>query len=276
MINTKIDNRFTVLMPILDRPDIANMLSRAVSSVFDNTIRPKTLLLVVDGPVSESFKNKIFSLRDIESIEIIWTDKRVGLTQALNIGLSRIDSLWTFRADGDDINESTRFESQLKYLEMGYELVGGDIREVSESGVVLHYKKSPHSQLEIIKTFKFRNPFNHMTVAFVTELAVKMGSYPDIFLREDYCLWALFLKNKCKTINLNLILVNATAGENMYKRRGGLKYIFHEYKLQKHLIACGLTKPGYAYLIGLFRVSCFVMPTWVKGLIYKYFLRSVI
>lgn len=262
-------------MPILDRPDIANMLSRAVSSVFDNTIRPKTLLLVVDGPVSESFKKKIFSLRDIKSIDIIWTGKRVGLTQALNIGLSRIDSLWTFRADGDDINESTRFESQLKYLEMGYELVGGNIMEVSESGVELHYKRSPHSQLEIIKTCKYRNPFNHMTVAFVTELAVKMGSYPNIFLREDYCLWALFLKNKRKTINLNMVLVNATAGDNMYKRRGGLKYIFHEYKLQKHLIECGLTKPQYAYLIGLFRVSCFVMPAWVKGLIYKYFLRSM-
>jgi glycosyltransferase involved in cell wall biosynthesis len=274
MNNTKVDSRFTVLMPILDRPDIAKILAQAVASVFDNTIRPKTLLLVVDGPVSESFKQKILTLRDIDSIEIVWTVKRVGLTQALNIGLSRIDTLWTFRADGDDINQKTRFESQLKYLEMGYQLVGGDIREFSENGVELHYKKSPQSQLEITKASKFRNPFNHMTVAFVTELAVKMGSYPDIYLREDYGLWALFLKNKYKVINLNMVLVNASAGENMYKRRGGTKYIFNEFKLQKHLIACGLTKPLYAYPIGLLRVSCFLMPTLVKGLMYKYFLRS--
>lgn len=93
--------------------------------------------------------------------------------------------------------------------------------EVDRTGRPIAIRKVPSTEKEIRKFICHRNPFNHMTVAFRRSIVSDLGGYPDIFLKEDYALWACMLSRGVKMTNLEYILVNATAGSEMYRRRGG-------------------------------------------------------
>ena len=120
----------------------------------------------------------------------------------------------------------------------------------------------------------YRNPFNHMTVAYRTDLALRCGGYPNIHLKEDYALWALMLASGARALNLPDILVLATAGREMYRRRGGLRYALAEIALQRHLVRNGLKSPPAALLQGLARSIVFIFPSFIRGWIYEKILRN--
>ena len=102
--------KFSVLLPILDRPDIVKGFSKAVDSIFKNSLMPSQVLVTVDGPVSESFKKLITQNELKYSLDIVWSEKKIGLDKALNLGLSKCKYEYIFRADGDDFNLENRFE----------------------------------------------------------------------------------------------------------------------------------------------------------------------
>jgi glycosyltransferase involved in cell wall biosynthesis len=269
-----IDPRFTVLMPVHNRADIFLLFDKVIESVFNNTVIPKELVLVVDGPLDSAFKQKIHELESRYSIKVIWVPENKGITFALNTGLAAIDTQWTMRADADDINLPNRFQLQVAALEQGFDLVGGAIEEVDHLGQLLAVKCPPEDAISIRKYVKYRNPFNHMTVAFVTKIAKELGGYPQLALKEDYGLWALFLKNGAKVINLKDILVRATTGRAMYARRGGWSSIQSEIKLQRHLIECKVQSNFMGILVALTRIALLALPASALTTFYMRFLRS--
>ena len=266
--------KFTILMPVYNREDLCLLFDRAVESVFSNSVRPDDFVLVVDGPVSGDFESKIFKYKNKYNIRPIWLTERVGLTKALNIGLDQVSTEWTFRADGDDYNKPNRFSEQIRLIKCGYDLIGGSIREVDGDGNYIATKSAPVSEEAIREYAKYRNPFNHMTVAFRTSLVKKCGGYPDVYLKEDYALWALLLEAGAKVVNSEKTLVDATTGSGMYARRGGWKYVLSECYLQAHLVRCGIKGWGAAVAMGIFRSIIFIMPSLIRGRIYESFLRS--
>jgi glycosyltransferase involved in cell wall biosynthesis len=264
---------FSVLLPTYNRQDLYILFDKAINSIFSNSVVPRETIIVIDGPISLEFTAKINKYEKLYNLLIIWLPENVGLTKALNIGLSHITTKWVFRADGDDFNLPDRFEKQLKVLRDGYHLVGGSIQEVNEEGIFLKIRHAPLHHLQICKMIKRRNPFNHMTVAFSTEFVKKIGGYPNIFLKEDYGLWCNFIKHGAKTANLPDILVYATTGEKLFLRRSGLNYIKSEINLQQHLFACKLSTFLEALFFGILRCFVFAMPAPVKKLIYFKLLR---
>ena len=56
--------KFSVLMPVLDRKDIVEGLPKAIESIFKNTLLPDQVLITVDGVVSDSFKNLLIKYRN--------------------------------------------------------------------------------------------------------------------------------------------------------------------------------------------------------------------
>ncbi len=269
-----IDPRFTVLMPVHNRADIFLLFDKAIESVFNNTVIPKELVLVVDGPLDSAFKQKIHELESRYSIKVIWLPENKGITFALNTGLAAIDTQWTMRADADDINLPNRFQLQVAALEQGFDLVGGAIEEVDQLGQLLAVKRPPEDAISIRKYAKYRNPFNHMTVAFVTKIAKDLGGYPYLALKEDYGLWTLFLKNGAKVINLKGILVRATTGRAMYARRGGWASIKSEIKLQRHLMGCKVQQPLLGVAVALARIALLALPPSILTTFYMRFLRG--
>lgn len=274
MTEKRTDDRFSVLMPVHNRADIFTLFDAAVESVFNNTILPKVLVLVVDGPLESAFTEKIQNLSYRYPIRVIWLPQNEGITHALNTGLTAIDTQWTMRADADDMNLPNRFHLQIEALERGYDLVGGAIEEVDPSGKLLAVKYSPEDEASIRKYAKYRNPFNHMTVAFVTKIAKEIGGYPSLALKEDYGLWALFLERGAKVTNLKDVLVRATTGRATYARRGGLASIRSEVQLQQHLIKCGVQSRISGAVVSLIRISLLALPASALSNFYLHFLRN--
>ena len=268
------DKKFCVLLPILEREDIVNGFPKALKSIFSNTLIPDQVLVVVDGKVSTSFRKLILSLKSKYLLDIIWTNKKVGLENALNIGLTKCKHDFIFRADGDDINHKDRFEKQLPFLLNGFDLVGSNIDEYDENDNFIATKKVPISLSKIIKTIPFRNPLNHMTVGYKKNVVLELGGYPSLFLKEDYGLWIKFIFNKKNIKNIDRSLVKAITGRRMIKDRGGLKYIYSEFLLQKFLLSYGLTNIILGFFVFLLRSLIFFLPARFKKVFYLKFLRN--
>lgn len=265
--------KFTVLMAVYYK-DNPLLFDAALNSVYTNSHPPAEVIVVQDGPVGETILDVLKKYESLSNFKCIRLPENRGLANALNIGLKHTTNEFVFRADADDINVPNRFYKQLILLMEGYDITGGSILEIDRMGHPIGIRKLPRTQQNIKKFIKKRNPFNHMTVAFRLSAVQRVGGYPNIHLKEDYGLWALMLSSGSKAMNTDDILVHATAGRDMYRRRGGIKYISSEYQLQKLLVSLGLQTLTKAVIIGVLRSAVFLMPAAVRGFIYERFLRD--
>lgn len=266
---------FTVLMAVYCR-DCPRLFRMAVESVFANTLQPNAFLLVVDGPVPIALDNQIAYFENHFAIMVHRVPKNIGLARALNEGLELVTTDWVLRADADDYNLPHRFSAMAEELVVSgdrLDLFGSAILEVDPDGTELATRRTVDGHKDIRRFASKRNPFNHMTVAMRATLARSAGGYPNIYLKEDYALWASLLKLNARTANLSDVLVRATTGRAMYARRGGLKYALSEIHLQRHLVHCDLKGYFAAVLDGLMRSAVFIVPSSLRAFVYTHFLR---
>lgn len=265
---------FTVLMAVYAR-DNPTLFKDAVESVLLNTLQANCFLIVVDGPIPPEIENVIASALGNPVVQVLRLEKNGGLANALNAGLENIKTTWTVRADADDINLLNRFSTLAEYASSNPEitLIGSQIVETEPDGSVVGVRHVPTKQADIIRFVKSRNPFNHMTVAVRTETVKQLGGYPHIYLREDYGLWAKIIAAKCAVANHPDVLVRATAGRDMFRRRGGFRYALGEIEMQRFLY--GLRLKGWleAVLHGIARSAVFLLPNEVRAFIYTKLLR---
>ncbi len=263
------------MMAVYAKDDVP-LFEKAVMSVFKNDLQPDAFVLVVDGPVPDLLLHSIESLKGMYGIGVLYLKENSGLATALNAGLELIRTEWIVRADADDFNVGNRFSLQANFLkkEHNIDIFGGAIQEVDRSGISLAVRRTVETHDQILKYAAKRNPFNHMTVACKTKFLKLCGGYPNIHLKEDYALWASILAAGARSANMPDILVHATTGRDMYRRRGGFRYAMAEISLQKHLANVGLKSRCKAILHGLSRSTVFIMPSFIRGLIYEKLLRQ--
>mgnify|MGYP001334538166 CR=1 FL=1 len=266
--------KFSVILPILERDDILIGFPKAIESIFENTIKPDQVLVIIDGLVSNSFRDLILNFQKKYLLDLIWTEKKIGLHNALNLGLSKCRNEIVFRADGDDINLKDRFELQIPYLLKGYNVVGSNIDEYDEDGNYISSKNVPINNNEIRKMITYRNPINHMTVGYLKNSVLDVGGYPQLFLKEDYGLWIKLLAKNKKFRNLEKSLVKATTGRRMIKDRSGIRYVYSEFLLQKFLLKYKLSKFFIAIAVFISRSIIFIIPSLLRFYFYKIFLRE--
>ena len=267
---------FTVLMAVYGQ-DNPSLFQCALASVYDNSLKPDALLLVVDGKVPIQIDNVIAKFEVYPNFKVLRLDQNVGLARALNAGIELVETEWIVRADSDDFNLPDRFMTQAQALaDHSFELdiFGSAILEVDFDGKGIASRRLPERGVDIQKFAVKRNPFNHMTVAVRTQLVRSAGGYPAIGLKEDYALWVKLLSKRVRSYNIPRELVNATTGMAMYRRRGGLKYALSEVQMQRHLVSCGLKTGLIAFIDGSIRAIVFLMPAFMRSLVYKHFLRS--
>lgn len=265
-------DQFSVLMAFYSKDDPA-LFEKALKSVYSNTVMPAEVILVQDGPVPKKLSSIAEKYHREFGTSLITLDVNRGLSHALNSGLAYVTQPFVFRADADDYNYPYRFEKQLPYLKGGIDIVGADILEVDCSGNPIAIRSVPKTADSIRRQICRRSPFNHMTVGFRRSTVIGLGGYPDILMKEDYALWAKFVAANANMINLPEILVNATAGLTMYKRRGGLKYIRSEILLQRFLHGLGIQSLIAAFFYGFIRSMVFLMPSFLRGVVYEKILR---
>ncbi len=267
---------FSVLMAVFYKDD-PYLFNKAIESVFNNSVLPDELILVLDGPVTTELENIIKKFDALENLplSVYRMPENKGLSYALNFGLQYVKTDYVARADADDINQFNRFEKQLGYANLGFDLIGSSIEEVD---VILDrsfgFRCPPLNHADILKFAKYRNPFNHMTVFLKTDVVKKVGGYPHLDLREDYGLWTNMIEGGARCINIDENLVLANTGRNFYKRRGGLRSVKSEMEMQKFLVLKGVKSPWLALVELFIKAIILIAPSSIRQFFYKIFLRK--
>lgn len=267
---------YTLLMSVYagERPD---HLNAALGSVYEAPSREglDEIVLVWDGPLSDSLAAVIAHWRDRLPIRDIPLERNVGLARALTHGLQYVMSPWVMRFDSDDLCMPSRFAVQHSLMASGkWDLIGAQIGEFSKDSASPHqWRRVPSKHQDILSYSRSRNPFNHMTVCFRTELARSVGGYPKLLFMEDYALWARMLRVGARAFNSPDVLVHARVGAGMYARRGGWTYLKCEVHLQRYLVDIGHKSFWEAVRDGFARSTVFMCPTPVRRRIYERLLR---
>ena len=231
--------KFSVLMSVYlkENPDY---LDKALSSVFNQTIKPTEVVLVEDGSLTEELEKVIVRYENEYKniLKVVRFKENRGLGTALHDGLLECSNEIVFRMDTDDICLPNRFEKQLEvFRKHDVDIVGSNITEYDETMTNKTSERIvPETDSEIKKFAKKRNPMNHMTVAYKKSKVIEAGNYQDMLYFEDYYLWVRMISIGCKFYNVQEPLVNVRGGNEMIKRRGGTKYISPIINFEKSLL----------------------------------------
>lgn len=261
---------FSVLMSLYYKENPL-YLEIALKSVFEQSIRPEQVVLILDGPIGEELQEVVRSFRNqYSSLEVYPQDVNQGLSMALNIGLEKCRNEIVFRMDTDDICYNNRFERVLsEYInDPNLELVGSYATMVDEKGTVIKGMTVPTTQEEIYKKV-WTCPFIHPTVSFKKSSLLRVGSYNHNSgpRQDDYELWFRCVEKglKCKNIDEPLLYYrffkDSVARNNIkvgwWRAKVGLKGSWR----------CKCSPIAYIGVCYPFVRAC--MPSFIRGLMYK-------
>lgn len=196
---------FSVLMSLYHKEN-PTYLKKSLDSIFQNTIQPDQVVLVLDGPIGEELQSVVNLYKQLyASLDVYPQAENQGLSTALNIGLDKCRNEIVFRMDTDDICYPNRFERILKEYEANpdLELVGSFATMMDENDNIIKPMSAPESQDDIYRKV-WTCPFIHPTVSFKKSALLRAGSYnPNSGPRQDdYELWFRCVEHglKCKNI----------------------------------------------------------------------------
>lgn len=230
--------KYSVLMSVYykEKPEY---LKASIDSMIKQTIKPDEIVLVKDGPLTESLDDVIHDYEDNSILHIIELKENVGLGKALNIGLEKCRNKIVARMDTDDISIPDRCEKQLLVLKQNKDVsvIGTGVAEfIGDPSNIVAYKKVYKEHEDIKRQMKYRNPMNHPSVMYRKEDVILAGSYKHWFLNEDYYLWIRMLQKGFKFSNVDEPLVLMRITDNTYQRRGGWKYFITQEKLFYYML----------------------------------------
>ena len=116
---------------------------------------------------------------------------------------------------------------------------------------------------------------NLQTVMYRKSKVIEVGGFIDWYCEEDYYLWIRMTMAGHKFYNLQESLVNVRVGEEMYKRRGGVRYFKSEARLQKYMLDHKIISlPRYLYNVVIRWAVQVAMPNSVRGWVFQTFARK--
>lgn len=254
-----------------EKPEYFN---RAMQSIWDDqTIKPNEIVLVQDGKLTlelyEEIKKWKEKLKDV--FITVPLEQNVGLGDALNIGVQHCCYDLIARMDTDDISLPYRFEKQLKVFENNnVDVSSAWISEfVCSENEILRYRKLPQNHNDIIKYAKTRCPINHPVVMYKKAVVQNSGGYQKMMLMEDYYLWGRMIVQGAKFYNIQEVLLNMRAGDDMLKRRSGIVYVKSELTLLKEFRNIGFISTLELIKNMFIRVPVRLMPIKILKIVYS-------
>jgi glycosyltransferase involved in cell wall biosynthesis len=223
---------FSVLMSLY-KDEQPEHLALCLKSLYDQTLPASEIVIVYDGPISRDLSEIVNTWHSKLPLKIARLSSNIGLGKALNFGLTHCKFNIVLRMDTDDICAPIRFEKQISYFvaHPKTDILGTYIEEFNKEPGDLGRIRSVPKKYDITKFIKFRNPINHMTVAFRKEKIIEIGGYIHLESMEDYFLWLRCYNAKLKIDNISEPLVYARVGSGMLDRRRGIKYVQSEFRL---------------------------------------------
>lgn len=269
--------KFSVLMSLYIK-EKTEYFNECMQSILNQTIKPNEIVIVLDGPVSESMKAAIEKYKEQypRLIKTIENAENKGLGLALADGVPNCTYELIARMDTDDIARKDRFEKQLQMFmnDPDLDICGSHIIEFEGTiDNVLSKRKVPLTHKEIAKYQKQRSAFNHMTVMYKKSMVLKAGNYEDCPLMEDDMLWVRMLIAGAKCANIDDYLVYARTGTAMIERRGGWSYFKKYTKGRKRILATHYISLLDYFVTIYVQLGVALTPNKVRIFIFKKFLR---
>lgn len=268
---------YSVLMSVYikEKPEY---FKEAVDSMLNQTVKTNDFVIVCDGPLTEGLNKVIADYVTTYSglFNVYRLEKNMGLAKALNNGILQCKNEIIARMDSDDVSAPTRMEEQLKAMrEQQADIVGSNIIEfVGDISNTKNTREVPEEHGDIMRFAKKRSPFNHPSVMYRKTAVVQAGFYEDYRYFEDYNLWVTMLHQGFKGYNIQKNLVYMRAGEDMYKRRGGISYVGCIYRFNRHLRQMGfINMPSFLSGV-IIRTVVSLIPNGVRSRLYKKILRK--
>jgi len=268
---------FSVLLSlyIKEKPEY---LDEALSSVFEQTLPPNEVVLVLDGAITEELQAVVdrFKSQYPNVFKVVPLPENVGLGPALNEGLKHCSHELVARMDTDDVCKPHRFEKQVEVFAIHPELavVGSWVDEFSGStDNVISQRRLPETHEKLRVFAQRRSPLNHPSVMFRKKAVEAVGGYLPFYLFEDYYLWVRLIHNGYRLQNFQDSLLYFRYNDNMLTRRAGWKYAKTEYRLMHEFYRMGFINLS-AFLTNIcLRVPVRLLPVSVLRLIYRKILR---
>lgn len=262
---------FSVLMSVYDR-EVPEYLDQCFESMKVQTLKAAEIILVVDGPLNSSLLGVIEKWESCLPIKKLLLDRNVGLGKALSLGIQQCSNELVLRMDTDDICREDRFEKQVRYMESHPELMilGSNVMEFDpKSGGDMGPRSVPSADSDIRRWMKYRNPFNHMSVAYKKSAVMNAGGYLHLKYMEDYYLWLRMMSEGYSGANLEDCLVRARTGIDMLTRRRGVEYVKSELELFRIKLNLGITGRVEGFFIFAVRALIRMLPIVGVGFLYK-------
>ena len=271
---------YSVLMSVYykEHPDY---LRQSMQSIYDQTVPTDDFVLVCDGPLTPELDAVISSMQQQfgSRLHVCRLSKNGGLGKAVNFGIGQCKNDLVARMDSDDVSRPDRCQRQLAIFQNHpeYSLVSGIVEEFSDTITNVSVRRIvPEHQDDIITFAKKRNPFNHPCIMYKKSDVEAAGGYQDFYLLEDYYLWIRMLQNGFIGYNLQEPLLWMRAGSDMYKRRGGWKYVQSQHNLFKYMAQTGFITGRQYQVQSVVRLIGAVVPNWLRAFLFKKILRSSI
>lgn len=186
---------------------------RAVKSILDQTFEDFEFIIINDGSTDKTLD----ILKQFDDKRIILIDKpNTGLTDSLNLGVSKAKANWIARMDGDDVSIKTRFAEQIKYINNDeIAVIGTQCKFIDDDDKEIGKVSLPLIHDDILKNgMYFKTMFIHPSVLIKKELLLKSGGYDEcINSAEDLDLW-LKLSHYGKLVNLDSVLLEYRMHQN--------------------------------------------------------------
>ena len=266
---------FSVLLSVYYK-ESSLFLVKSLDSIFSQSLPPSEVVLVKDGPLTETLNKCIDSyLHKYPTLKVVSLPTNQGLGKALNEGLKHCSHNLIARMDTDDIAKPNRFEKQIKIFQDNpdIDVCSSWIEEFEDtSDNILAIKKLPEFHQEISKYAKHRCPINHPAVMYKKEAVLKAGGYSGF--PEDYCLWIKMLMNGAQFYNIQESLLYFRFSKDVIKRRGGWNYAKADIKSQYSFYKMGFISIATLIHNICIRVIVRLIPNKLRVYIYTKQLRK--
>lgn len=271
--------KFSVLMSVYfcENSEYFDMALKSIT--IDQILMPDEIVIVEDGPLTPELQAVIDKYIELfpRLFNIVHLPENKGLGNALRIGLLKCKYDIVARMDSDDISMPDRFEKQIKFLQSNSDiaLVGSFSADFkNDPNNITGIRELPETPEEVLRMARRRSPISHPSVVFRKHAVLDAGNYQSFIMYEDWYLWARMLMKGYRFANIPEPLVLFRVDEGLYKRRGGLVYVYRGIKFQKCMLNLGFTNIfDFIYTVTT-RSTIGLMPNSLRKLVYEKMFRK--
>jgi glycosyltransferase involved in cell wall biosynthesis len=172
-------------------------VSRAIESILNQSFSNFEFIVIDNGSFKDDTRGVLRSYdeKGDSRLRIVELDQNIGLSGALNYGISLARGEFIARQDHDDISKPSRLEKQVAFMNLhpSCGLLGTRAEIWSGDEPTNRAHDHPTSNIELQVALLGNNPFVHSSVMFRRSIFEEVGRYTTNPFRqppEDFELWS--------------------------------------------------------------------------------------